>query len=211
MGWGWLKPIAKIGAAVAAPFTGGASLAALPILDAAGEFAGALGAGRAAGRVAEAGVNQNQDQIAQQRYGNELGAARLNLDAGSTRAGQSVQGDILKNAQDFRFSSEFGGGSTGGLRPSIFSNNTRELGDLLSSQALTAQGTNEGRAIGAPPELTGLPQSGKIDSILNTAGALGSLASLIPYRRPRVIGQGNPPTDQRPFVSYQKPDFTGWA
>lgn len=44
MGFGWLKPVAKIGATIAAPFTGGASLAAIPAIDMLGAGGAAMGA-----------------------------------------------------------------------------------------------------------------------------------------------------------------------
>jgi hypothetical protein len=158
-------------------------------LQTAGEIGNALGAnaaGRAAGRVDESAINQRQDQIAQQRYQNEINAAKLNLDAPGQRASTSVHGDILANAKPFTW----GGGTdmvgnipvprySGGLSPEMFSDNTRALGSQMSSQALADNGAMGGRAIGAAPGLTELPQSGATDSILNTAGTLGNFASIL--------------------------------
>lgn len=61
--WGWLKPIAKIGAGIAAPFTGGASLAAIPAIDALGQGAGAASQAAASNRGTKASLlmDQNED------------------------------------------------------------------------------------------------------------------------------------------------------
>lgn len=63
MGWGWLKSIGKIGAGIAAPFTGGASLAAIPAIDAIGAGAGAASQASASNRgtKAELLLDQNRD------------------------------------------------------------------------------------------------------------------------------------------------------
>lgn len=203
--WSTLGKIAGVaGAGIAAPFTAGQSLHALPlILSTAGSVAGALAGGRAQGRMDEAGINQIQDR-------NKIVAADTNLRAGSTRAGQAVQGDILAHAQPFRYTggTSMAGNipipqSEGGLSPAIFSDSTRALGSQLSSDALRAQQTDHGN----PASLTPLPQSTALDSILNTAALVGSgidaLGTRIPYRRvPRVADAG-------PVDPYQLPGFSG--
>src|SRR3990167_11209468 len=59
------KGLLGAGGAIAAPFTGGASLATVipAILGTAGAIASGASAGRAGGRAQEAGINANQDQI----------------------------------------------------------------------------------------------------------------------------------------------------
>src|SRR5581483_3475643 len=141
---GFWSALGTIGSLAAAPFTGGTSLSWLPaVIGAGGAAADALSQGRAQGRLQQTGVNQNTDLLAQRRYQNELDAAKLNLSAPGQRAATSVRGDILANAQPFRFT----GGtqmvghipvpqSEGGLSPALFSSATRQLGGQLSSQAL---------------------------------------------------------------------------
>ena len=179
--WGALG---AIGSLAAAPFTGGTSLSWLPAaIGAGGAAADAIAGGRAQGRLQQTGVNQNEDLINQRRYQNALDAAKLNLGAPGQRAANSVRGDILANAQPFKFT----GGtkmvgnipvpvSEGGLNPGIFSPNTRALGGQLSSQALADNTAMNGKAIEAPPALTQNPQAGTLDSILQTAGIIGGLA-----------------------------------
>lgn len=190
--WSKLAKIGMgVGAGLAAPLTGGASLTSLPaILGGASGAMGALGgvaSGRQQGRETEAAFQQRQDQIAQQRYQNELAAARLNLDAPQVRAQQSVRGDILANAQPFQITGQQMVGRipvptfTGGLNPGLFSDNTRSLGRMLSAGAVGQQGVNDGRAIEAPPGLTPLPRAGRADSILNMIGQIGPLLNAIPW------------------------------
>lgn len=69
MGWGWLKPVLKIGAAAAAPFTGGGSLAAMPVIDAIGGGATAASGAMTTDRSNKANLeatklklNQDQEQ-----------------------------------------------------------------------------------------------------------------------------------------------------
>lgn len=156
-------------------------------LDTAGRVGrGLLGieADRQAGRESEAQATQAQDR-------NQIAAANVNLTAGSRRGAQSVQGDVLAHAQPFEWTTGADGhlGYTGGLSPSLFSDTTRKLGTQLSSDALNAQTADHG----SPVNLTPLPQGSATDSILSTAGRIGGLMGLIPYKRP------------------QQPVPTGWA
>jgi hypothetical protein len=228
--WGTLGKIASIAGPLAAvPFTGGTSLLGMAglgaktaatvggILGAAGKVAGSLGnvgqdasaiaAGRAAGRVDDATLQQRQDQLSLSRYNAGLNAADVDLarrkyalGAPSARASQSVRGDILANAQDVSINAP---GIripqiSGGLRPSMFSANTRALGGELSKSALADQQKGDTfDPLGAPPPITGLPQPGVTDKILTTAGYVGALAPdfmdlLSKYKRQP------PATDQTP-------------
>lgn len=83
MGWGWLKPVAKLGSIAAAPFTGGASLAALPAID-------AVGAAMGAGSQANANNRGQQftGQLEMARILNERN--RLNADADNDFFNQTV-------------------------------------------------------------------------------------------------------------------------
>lgn len=182
--------LGKIGAGVAAPFTGGASLSAIPMIDAIGGVASGVAGGRAQGRMTEAEMQMARDRLLQQRFGNELDAARLNLQAPQVRAQQSVKGDILANAQPFEWTGQnkmVGNIPVpqfqGGLNPGIFSDNTRSLGRMLSAGAVGQQGVNDGRAIEAPPGISELPQAGRGDGILSAIGQIAPFLSLIPYKR----------------------------
>ncbi len=136
-----------------------------------------------------AGIGVGNLDLAQKNYA---------LAAPGKRAGNSVRGDILANAQDVSIQ----GPSTiptttisGGLRPSMFSNNTRELGGLLSSQALAQQKAGDTfaplpkvPAYQAPapykpppvaPTLNGPAQANGLDTGLNAAGYAGLGADLL--------------------------------
>ncbi len=159
----------------------------LKLAGAVGGALGAAGQGAAQGRLTQTELNQRQDALAQQQYQNQLTAP-------GKIAGNSVRGDILSNAQNFSYGAPTMVGnipvptSSGGLRPSIFSDNTRQLGARQSADALAMPG---------PPALTPMDTAGTGSSILNAAGAIGSFADLlnpnnytskIPYKRP-VQGQ----------------------
>ena len=70
----WLSTIGKIAAIGGAPFTGGASLAAIPMIDKIGKVAGAVGdvssvlgkqqSGKAAGQQAQANAQMEHDRNA---------------------------------------------------------------------------------------------------------------------------------------------------
>lgn len=169
-----------------------------------GEALSAIEQGRAQGRVAQTGINQSQDRLQQQRYQNELDAAKLNLSAPGQRAKTSVQGDILANAQPFKFTggTHMAGNipvpdSTGGLNPGIFSANTRALGGQLSSNALADNTSMGGKAIGAPPEISPTDNATGLDSILNTASIVGGLGSAfgdaLGRYRPKTKATDQPP------------------
>lgn len=61
MGWGFLGTLGKIGAGIAAPFTGGASLAAIPAIDALSRGTGAAAEGMAHNRGEKAGLMLDQN------------------------------------------------------------------------------------------------------------------------------------------------------
>lgn len=212
--WSKFGKVASIAAPIiAAPFTGGTSLLGLAgvgaktaagigsALGVAGNIAGAASAGRAQGRVTEAGVNQNQDQL-------RLQAARLNLDAPGQRAQNSVRGDILAGAQPLSINGPIThtGGKmpqiSGGLSPSLFSDNTRNLGKDMSRQALLSQ--MQGDAFTPTP----LPQAGKLDTFLNTIGGVGNVmgalgAAAPPHRIPQIPNLGR--VDPMQLPGFQDP------
>lgn len=243
---------------IAAPFTGGASLATvLPaILGGVGAVASAASQGRAGGRVAEAGVNQSQDrnklqaaqlleQALQGRASLDLNQKKMLEDALSSRsttdlnqrnfalaapgkrATNSVRGDVLANAQDATLSGLPSRVNvpniSGGLRPSMMSSNTRQLGQSMSRDALLQQ--MAGDKFDAPPPMatfdkmpapsipsvTDLPQAGKLDTFLNILGGVGSAAGAIGASGladgGRAVSGGQPGNPNLPFQPQQ---FAGW-
>jgi hypothetical protein len=61
MGWGWLGTLGKVGAGIAAPLTGGASLAAIPAIDALSKSTGAASQAQASNRGTKAGLMMDQN------------------------------------------------------------------------------------------------------------------------------------------------------
>lgn len=187
----------------------------LDIANQTGDLFSANAAGRAQGRVQEAGVTQAQDRNAIALYqallnnnqaennfginrgtlaGNnariDLDQRQFKLDAPGKRAGNSVRGDILSRAQDVNIS----GVSpnipvptiSGGLRPSMFSPNTRALGENMTAQALSEQQAGDTfaplpalpdwKTPPAPPTLTPTPEANGLDTALTTGGNILGLA-----------------------------------
>ncbi len=174
-----------------------------------GQDAGALALGRADAREREALAQQRQDQLALERYQAGLAGTtadinqrRFGLEAPGMRAGNAVRGDILANAQDVSFSGlppRLQGmipNIQGGLRPSMFSPATRQLGGLLSSQAL--EGQQKGDTFAPLPTLpspTPLPSGNAFDTGLTLGGTAATLAPsfwdlLSRYRKRKAAGGG---------------------
>lgn len=158
--------------------------------------AGRLGKGRAAGRVEEAEQARAADRA-------RLEQARFNRENPSARAGGAVRGDILAGLQDYQLSGEGRNlSSTGGLRPSLLSPGTRQLGSSLSREALLSQlgqgGPNDPYAAMTP---TPTPQAGGLDKVLTGAGIAGDVLQLgggldtLPFFRRQRQQPPPPPTD----------------
>jgi len=190
--------------------------AAIPLITAGVGMAGQIAAARQQGRQAQAQQQVPIDRLNQDAATSTLGVQQRALDAQDAarlaralgilqeqkagreapgqRASNSVRGDILANAQD----STFSGGSRipsfsfgGGLRPSMFSGNTRQLGAEMSRQALVDQLKGEAtpfsdlpeadysRILNAPaiPGGTALPEGSRMDSVLQAIGQYGGMAA----------------------------------
>ncbi len=169
-----------------------------------------FGLGRHAAELANAGMDLSQRQF--------------QLAAPGQRAGNAVRGDILSRAQDVSIA---GLPSrikvpqiSGGLRPSMFSADTRATGANITAQARREQERGDqfaplptvpdysGPTSGlpsyqsptstapsfvrppAPPELTGLPSSGTLDDILSLAGTVGGFTEALKKYRTKPIGGG---------------------
>lgn len=143
------------------------------------------------------GINVGRLDLDQKHYA---------LDAPGKRASNSVRGDILANAQDVSFdlpSTIPKIGISGGLRPSMFSANTRALGGEMSAQALAQQRKGDSfpqlpalpsamPTFKAPapyvnppkaPTMQPGPQSNGFDTALNIAGYASLAAPYLKYLR----------------------------
>ena len=168
-----------------------------PIAGDIAEVASALGSGRAQGRTAE-NITQgqyDQNRIAASRMmedalmnraGLDLQQRQFGLQAPKQRASNAVQGDILANVQDAQVQGPIVGTGgrvptiTGGLRPSLLSPNTRQLGTTLSRDALLQQMQGDRFAPLPPvsiPQITPPKQAGAFDKILGGIGLGGGLLS----------------------------------
>jgi hypothetical protein len=188
--------LGKIGAIGAAPFTGGASLGAIPLIDAFGNVAGEVAKGREANRNTQAGQNFNQDQLRLRADENRLASAKFNAAMPGQRANDAVRGDTLANIQDAAFTGSGRDlGITGGLRPSLLSGQTRALGQAMGAAASGNTGAgaqmDPGRAA-LLQQLAGsyqpfqpnfttpteLPKANALDAILQLGGITGKFAHL---------------------------------
>jgi len=158
MNWG---TVAKLGAIGAAPFTGGASLAALPAIS---SIAGGAAKGMADQRAQENAQTQERNRLMAQLFGitqnantsalenssrERLGQGGLDLDqrkfalaAPGTRASNAVRGSLIQNLQPVSFSglpsriSNSIPHMTGGLTPAAISPEARAAGGELTRQSV---------------------------------------------------------------------------
>lgn len=155
----------------------------------------------------------------------DLNQRNFALSAPGKRATNSVRGDVLANAQDATLSGLPSRVNvpniSGGLRPSMFSADTRALGKSMSRDALLQQ--MAGDKFDAPPAMptfdkmpapnipavTDLPQAGKLDSLLNIIGGVGGVAGALSGLSDggRSVSGGQPGNPNLPF---QPPQFAGW-
>jgi hypothetical protein len=153
-------------------------------------------ASSARGRAAEAQVNQNQANTANNLYRTQLQAA---LEGPSISAAQAAKGDYLAHVQPFSFT----GGTTmvgnipvpvatGGLNPSVFGPNTRAAG-----QALSALGASRVGAFGLPtaPTLAPAPQPSGFETASGVLGTAGSIAGAIAKAGLLGLGGGGGSSD----------------
>lgn len=190
-----------IGSIVAAPFTGGTSLAWLPAaIGAGGAVADSLAAGRAQGRGAAAQANTQQqqqllqallaqEQANQNRANLDLNQRNFQLTAPNKRGSTAVLGDLLSRAQDVKITPRAGLEKyvpqvTGGFKPSNLSPETRQLGQSMTQNALTQQ--LKGDSFTNPPvqdfsqaKPLPLPQANGLDKFLSIAGPIAGIAGAV--------------------------------
>lgn len=144
----WLKSASDIGSAIGAAGTGAA-------------------AGRNADNVANIGFANAQNGL----YNSELAAP-------GKIAGNAVRGDILSNARDVSIAAPSDipvPTISGGPRPSMFSDTTRQLGKNITANAAATP-----MPVATAPVLQPMETAGLGSDLLNTAGVIGSLAKTIP-------------------------------
>jgi hypothetical protein len=202
----------------------------IPLVTAGVGAAGQVAAARQQGREKQATQQGTVDQLNQNAHQTDVTAAQRGLEAKDAallaravgmlqenaaaraapgeRARTSVRGDILANAVDAKFN---GGGRipkfefSGGLRPGMFSGNTRKLGGEMSRAALLDQMKGEAHPFADLPAAdfskvidskapigTALPEGGKLDSILGAIGQYGGMGAAL-ANAPRGAGSSAAP------------------
>ncbi len=213
---GVLSVLGKIGGAIAAPFTGGASL--IPsIISGVSGIAGSAAKGNAQGQAQQATIQQNQDALALKRQEQihqqilDAIAAQKSQYADATH--QALGGGLLQGLQDVSFDGLPAGVSvphiSGGLRPSSILGATgigksmQERGlSAMSNPALSSMRMYQDTAM---PDLTSLPKQGAMSKILGAIGTFGSLAG------GAMTGaqKGWMPDGAAPIVGAPTPDIAG--
>lgn len=176
-----LGKIGKIAAPiVAAPFTGGLSMAALPGMIS--DVGGVLGS---AGTSAAHGRREDADEQARMNIANnraQLDAAQFNMGAPVTRAQQVAKGDLM--AANIPQSQSTGGGRdvsfSGGIGPQYFGADTTQAGNEMKRQALMALMSGSDQV---HPAMSSIPKSGILEKIGGTAGLIGGLVGAMPQRQ----------------------------
>ncbi len=182
---GFLSSLAKLGGAIAAPFTGGASLA-LSALGGIGDVMGSSAAGAANQRAGENQQATNLYNAQSQNYGTQQSAilnllnqmnnmqmerAQFGATSPQNYAQNALMGDRLANAQKVTISHPRANIPTisGGFDPSMWSQNTRDLGREMSTDALA-------RMRQAPQ----MQQAGWLEKLLGYGGLAGGLLGSLP-------------------------------
>jgi hypothetical protein len=149
--------LGDLGAGVAAPFTGGASLALIPAISALSAASGGGGTnipsnmsqvmGSAASGMANQANQQSnlataQGNMSQKNYTDQLNQAIMKaITLPATGAQMAAKGDVQANIQDMTPSFTPGAGYSfsGGLRPSDLGPNARTAGQNMSNAGVSAQ------------------------------------------------------------------------
>lgn len=206
---GLWSALGAIGGAIAAPFTGGASL--IPTLagigssvggaiDSLSQNGGNQAASAAQGRIAQAQAEGQHDRNALDFYN----TARNNaLQTPAILARQAAAGDTLNNLRDVQIS---GLPSyihvptiTGGTRPSNLGDNARNAGAALSRNAILQMGKGN-FDLPSMPMQTPLPTAGGWE---NTMGWLGRVGGLAAPTLSAINGiQNQPPAGPNPNITW---------
>lgn len=178
-------------------------------------------------RTSQYGINQqaildalkSAESANMNRAALDLNRRQFTLDAPTTRMNQSARGSMLANAQDVKVSHPRAHipTITGGARPSALSQETRDLGSLVTRQALMAQMAgdtfedvpqqNWQGGVQTPPGVTPQPQASGLEKWGGIAGILGNLATSGVGAYQQAIGQQM----QTPITGAQTPQQGGWS
>lgn len=206
---GFLKGLGKIGAGIAAPFTGGASLGLIPAIDAIGGVLGGAAKGSADQRISE--------------VPGQIGAYRANLEGQQFNADEQDRGyrraalsSLLGNVQDASIGRPENStiptfNVSGGLRPSAITGG----GGREALMALLSQPGFHADAMELPKAGLGEKIMGGIGLGANILGALGGARSGQQYLQQAGMGSqipgGNvpPPPGHPDWRKYASHDPSG--
>lgn len=145
-------------------------------------------------KTSQYGIQQNAilealrqaEQANMNRAGLDLSRRTFSLNAPTTRMQQAARGSALANAQDVKVSHPRAHipEISGGMRPSMLTPETRQLGELIARQALVAQmngdtfedvpGQDWQGGVMAGPGVTPQPQAGLFEKIGGAVGMGGA-------------------------------------
>lgn len=206
MGWGSI--LSKIGLGIAAPFTGGASLAAIPAID---------GLSSVLGGASKSGAAQNasNDQLRLSAENSKLARDKFAAAAPATRMNTSIRAALGKNIAPSTVNwggpgsglkgevPQFSGGVNGALQGVQGNQNTQDLLSQILQDELSQQKT--GGATGGNQDATmsfdpkNIGKTSLLDKILG-GGALGT--SILGAVMKRGGGQSTPaPVTPPPSLS----------
>jgi len=204
---GFWSTLAKIGGDVGGSFIGDPMLGNQVV----GAFESPAGEiGQTAGNIENQRMNAliAQAKLQQQQDANQIAKNKAVLDAPQALAKNAVRGDVLANAQDATVSGlpsyitvpTIGGG----LRPSLFSAATRNLGSQMSTKALNdfQSGTYTN------PALTPLPEASAFDKVLSGTALAGGFLNATRGLLPKITGD-SANTTGGVYGPWQPPEISG--
>lgn len=183
---GWLSSLAKIGLIGAAPFTGGATLAAMPatsILDQIGKTASGAASGSQNARLA-------QDQANARIYDSQVqGALGLgNLDMQRQKFAAALPGmqtaniaraSLLQNVGDLSLGGPGRWGVTGGIRPSALGQDAKLAAAIMAQKQMEALQKGPQFEKVQMPTMPQQSKPGLMEKILGGVGMVAGMAAPI--------------------------------
>lgn len=142
--------------------------------------AGNAAAAAAQGRKSEAEIQNDLMRNQISRGALELSQKKYAADVPQVRGAQSVKGDIMANAQDLKLTPSNPKIQvptiSGGMRPSMFSQNTRDLGRELSRSALASQLAGDSFT---PVQDPSYPKAGFMENLNNGVAGAGQIGNAV--------------------------------
>lgn len=201
---GLLSALGKIGAGIAAPFTGGMSLAAIPAIDAIGQVAGGAAKGSADRRMQENQMRLLQQQLAQSgardQFDADLKSKQFDVSEQERVARNHRLAALMQGLQDVSITPGNPNIAarmpqiTGGLRPSALLGGGRK--EALIAELL---GPGNSAPVFQPAPQAAFQGGGLGENLLGGFGLGGSLLTALGRIRPQgTPGYAGPGVNQAP-------------